>query len=748
VILAAVTSLEGARRMFLAPPPGPRATVESVSGGLQRLGEEGAVPLRPGESVGEGESVRTAGGSQARLRLTDGSIVELGERAELAVRARGRDTTVHLARGSVIVQAAKRKVGHLMVASRDCTVRVTGTVFSVNSGVKGSRVSVIEGNVEVSQGREEQHLQRGQQWTSSAAMGRIPVAEEIAWSRDLDKHLALLAEVQALREKWQAVHMPGLRYESRLLSRAPASTVVYASIPNYGEALADAHRLFQERLAESPVLRQWWREADPARSGGPSLAAVIERVRGIADYLGDEVALAVLDNGREPVPLVLAEVRRPGLREVLEEQVRAIPVAKGETSPVRIVEDLDGVTAGRPGLVVLVQPDLVAISSDVHTLRSLVAPGGAAGFAATSLGERIASRYEEGVGLLFAADLERIVKASAARGGNDQGPEPALAATGVDGVRHLIVESTGLGSGTESRASLAFSGPRHGLASWLGAPAPMGALEFLTPNAQAVAAVVSKSPAQVMDDLLAFAGSKDGSVQRELTDVEGKLDLRLREDIVMTLGGEFAVALDGPLLPTPSWKVVVEVTDPERLQASLRTLVTRANEEAARAGWRPLELEAAQAGGRTCYVLRGGTLPVELHYTFDDGYLVAGPSRALVLQAVHTRETGETLGSSPSFRALFPRDERGHVSALVYQNLGRSLGAMMDAAGRRLSPEQRESVAALARESRPSLVCAYGDEDAIQVAGSAGLLDLDPGDLSLPLVLQRALPGTPRRAAP
>jgi hypothetical protein len=747
VLLAAATSVEGVRRAFFAPPSGPRAVVESVSGGLQRLGDDAARPLTPGEELGEAETVRTGGGSHARLRLRDGSLVELSERAELSVRARGQDTTIHLARGSVIVQAAKRRVGRLLVASKDCTVQVTGTVFSVNAGVKGSRVSVIEGHVQVTQGRQDRHLQPGQQWASSDAVGTVPLAQEIAWSRDLDRHLALLAEVQALREKWQAVRMPGLRYQSPLLARVPAGAVVFASIPNYGETLGEAHRLFEERLQESAVLREWWQTADPGRDGGPSLASVIERVRTFADFLGDEVALAVVEDGHgQPSPVLLAEVRRPGLREFLEQQVQALPAPGGDAPPIRILDDSAHAPARSKGLLVLIQPDLVAISIDPRALRAVTqrAPDDA-GFLGTALGRRVAAGYESGVGLLFAADLERITSASVARGGRSEAA--AFHASGLDGLRHLIVESTGLGEQAQSRAALAFAGPRRGVASWLGAPAPMGSLDFFSPNAQAVAAVVSKSPALVLDDILGLVQPKANPASQDLAELEDKLDLRLREDLALTLGGEFAVALDGPLLPTPAWKAVIEVVDPGRLQASLQTLVSRANEEAVRAGHPPLQLEAEQAGGRTCYVLRGALLPVEVHYVFEDGYLVAGPTPAIVLQAVHTRGTGETLGASAAFRALFPHDGHSHVSGLVYQNLGGSLGAMLEAGGGQLSPQQRGSVAALARDAKPSLVCAYGEDDTIQVAGS-GLLDIDPSDLSLPILLGRALPGTPRTGRP
>src|SRR5258705_988310 len=170
VLLAAVASGWAVHEAFFAVPAGSRAAVQSVSGGLQRVAAEAAVRLAPGAEIGEGEPVRTGGGSRAVLRLSDGSLVEMGERAELTVTARGHDTTIHLARGQIIVQAAKRRTGHLRVASGDCTVSVTGTVFSVNNGLNGSRVSVFEGSVRVASVGEEQALAPGHQWAPSTSM--------------------------------------------------------------------------------------------------------------------------------------------------------------------------------------------------------------------------------------------------------------------------------------------------------------------------------------------------------------------------------------------------------------------------------------------------------------------------------------------------------------------------------------------------------------------------------------------------
>ena len=754
VLLAVGLSAWGVRQTFFAVPAGSRASVQSVSGALHRLDGGRALALAPGEALGEGDVVRTARGARAVLRLLDGSSVEMSARAELSVTARGNDTTIHLERGSIIVEAAKRRRGHLLVASGDCTVSVTGTVFSVNRGIKGSRVSVLEGQVRVARGGDETVLARGDQWTTSEVVGEIPLRDEIAWSGDADRHLALLAEWGALRQKWTAVEMPGARYESRLLPVMPEDTVAFASLPNYGESLAQAHRLFEERLQESPVLREWWRTVDPARRGGPRLADVIDRIRTFSDFLGDEVVFAAVDEGRlrHVVPLLVAEVSRPGLREFMEEQMAN--VARRQDRPtLRIVGEgtVAGAGADNGALFVLLRPGLVAVATDERTLLALDArrQGAGAGLDRTPFGQRILEAYPGGVGLLFAADLGHMTAALAEQGDRrDPRQQQALRRSGLDGLRYLVLERKVVAAESQTQAVLAFAGARRGIASWLAAPAPMGALDFVSPYAQGAAAFVFKGPSLVFDDFVGLIAANDPKARDELARLESKLDLSLREDLAATLGGEFALALDGPLLPTPAWKLVVEVYDPARLQASLERLVSRTNDEAASAGRRGLRLESEQVGEATYHSLRG-ELPFDLHYAFAGGYMVVAPSRALVMKAIRAHDSGETLGRSASFRALFPPDRDAHVSGLLYQNMGPTILSLLQAPGAsQLTGDQRRSFEALTQNTRPTLVSVYGEDDGIRVAGTGSAFNLDGADLALPLLLERAMGGLPRPANP
>ena len=118
------------------------------------------------------------------------------------------------------------------------------------------------------------------------------------------------------------------------------------------------------------------------------------------------------------------------------------------------------------------------------------------------------------------------------------------------------------------------------------------------------------------------------------------------------------------------------------------------------------------------------------------------------MKAVQVRASGESLGRSAAFRALFPPDHDVNVSGLAYQNLGRMMGSLLSAPGAGgLSAEQRRSFDGFVRATRPTLVSAYGEVGAIRVAGEGPLYDLDAANLALPMLLQRVLqsvrPATP-----
>ena len=113
-----------------------RAIVQTVNGTLFVVSANGIQPLINGQDLPGGVELRTAKDSDAMLELRDGSVVEMRERSSLYTTVSSGDVTVHLGRGSVIVQAAHRPSGHLYLETADCRVAVTGTLFGVTAGLK------------------------------------------------------------------------------------------------------------------------------------------------------------------------------------------------------------------------------------------------------------------------------------------------------------------------------------------------------------------------------------------------------------------------------------------------------------------------------------------------------------------------------------------------------------------------------------------------------------------------------------
>src|SRR5262249_23113752 len=139
-------------------------------------------------------------------------------------------------------------------------------------------------------------------------------------------------------------------------------------------------------------------------------------------------------------------------------------------------------------------------------------------------------------------------------------------------------------------------------------------------------------------------------------DFEKGHNLDIRKDFAAPMGGEFVFAVDGPLLPKPSWKMVFEVYDPVRLQHSFEELVAEINSQVVKENKLGFQLQRTDVDGRAFYILKSLDTGLEADYTYTNGYMIAAPSRALVDRAVQYRESGFTLLRSPRFTAALPED--------------------------------------------------------------------------------------------
>jgi hypothetical protein len=318
------------------------------------------------------------------------------------------------------------------------------------------------------------------------------------------------------------------------------------------------------------------------------------------------------------------------------------------------------------------------------------------------------------VGWLLGLDLARMVdsaiEASPVAGENEI---ETLASLGLLDATTLIVERHDDGQWSSTDAVLEFDGPRRGMAAWLAEPAPMGSLDFISPEASLAGAVVTKDAIELLDDLL-FSIDADLALEG-LEELKEEHGIDLRADVAAFLGGEAAFALDGPVLPIPSWKLVVEVYDPYGLQETIERALDEANACLVEDGQPVLELERTEWSGHTFYAIRHLESGFSVHYLITEGYLVAAPSRALLVNALKYRRTGATLANSSVLQNLLPYNDYADCSAFFYRNL-QPYADLVPLSN--LSGSEQEAVREIVEAAGPSLVCAYGQESRIVVSGT------------------------------
>jgi DNA-binding FadR family transcriptional regulator len=360
-------------------------------------------------------------------------------------------------------------------------VSVAGTIFSVNHGARGSRVSVLDGEVRVRQAPSSRCC-------VPASSSRAPAASSACRSRRTSPGAATrpayrqrLQALRAIGRELDAILAPGEgRTSTRLLDLAPASTMVWAAAPNLSQSAADAWALLEQRAAENPALAQWWQERITPQTAD-EIRAALDDLRDLGSHLGNEIAVALPANGagQPGGPLLLAEVTSPsGLAEAIDQEIARLATRLGEPERLVRIEDPTAVAADDHRLFLWLAPgNVLAASPSIERLRELEATlaQGTSPFTNTAFHGRVAAAYANGVEWLVAADLGTALQRHTAQ----EMPTGMLGALGLDDVQHVVVESRGSGETSAHRAELSFRGERHGVAGWLAEPAPSGALEFV-----------------------------------------------------------------------------------------------------------------------------------------------------------------------------------------------------------------------------------------------------------------------------
>lgn len=545
---------------------------------------------------------------------------------------------------------------------------------------------------------------------SQALAQTKPATGPEASLQELNQYPGLQQElVQLFQKIREGVHLPADRAQSRLLPLLPESTLFYAALPNYGEPSHQALRIFQQELQQSAVLRDWWQHGSMAASG-PKLEDALEKFYQLSQYLGDEVVVSGTREGqKDPSVLLIAELRKPGLKEFLAQAEKDLG---GKSSPaLRLldVNELAGAKDSGPskGLVVVVRPDFVTVGSDLATLRKVNGQleRKQVEFASTPFGQRVAQAYDGGVSAVGAVDLQSVL-AQLPR--STEQNEKLSQRTGFSDMKYFVWQHRSAGGQASSEVELSFTGPRRGIAAWLAAPGALGSMDFISPDAVMAGAVLLNNPVHIFDEVKELSTISNPKAFTGVTQMERGLNLSLRDDLIQRLQGEVTFELDSLTENSPVWKVILRVDDPQRTQAVLSKLLAMAPV--------PPQYSEQDGVGYHTFQIPNPQKTVEVAYAFVDGYLIFASSREKITEAVHMHRNGGSLAKSPRFTNQLPPGNQSEVSALLYEDPA----AMMALSMRRVMPGLAASLWQPTAATPPAVICAYAEPSALREVSKSG----------------------------
>lgn len=527
-------------------------------------------------------------------------------------------------------------------------------------------------------------------------------------AENLKKNPELLAEFARLIENLRLnVQLPAPRTASRLLPLLPDSTLAYASFSNYGPAAAQTLALLRQELQQSKVLRDWWQHGQPS-SYGSKIEDFLDKFAQLHQFLGDEIIVSAASANQNPSLILAAEIHKPGLKKFLDDLLAQSP-ANGKPG-LRILDPKELAAAVDDGhaqqqLIVLVRPDFVAAGSDLATLRKFNArlDRSNSDFASAPFGKRILQAYNGGVTLLAAADLQKILTLAPPT----LNQNPSFERSGFADLQYLVFEHQTISGQSINSTDLSFSSPRRSVAAWLAKPAPLGGLDFVSPNALFVTSFILANPVQTFDDVKSLTASPGSNPFAALDLFEKSFKLSAKDDLLNLLSGEITLELDKVSPQEQNWKAMLRVNDAPHLQRTLATLLAATH----------MDVQQSDDSGVTIYTLKipSENSPKEFGYAFLDGYFLIASTPALVSEAVALHKSGQSLAKSQKFLAALPPGHSSAASALFYQDPV----ALATLGLRQAAPDMADSFAKFFGQATPSVTCLYGEEKSIRAESTS-----------------------------
>jgi len=744
VVVAVITAALALVPELPRPDQSQLVQVKSIEGRLFRVESDGLAAVMPGTWIDGGQQLRTPRDSSVIMTLDDGSRVELDERSQLSVVRYFAGNRIHVNRGRIFVQASPQGSGTLEVITNEFRVSVTGTMFGVRHGARGSRVSVVEGEVQVYRTGDSTALYPGDQLDSRTDDIAQNISDAIAWSQDADRYVAMLTELNVLNRDLSAVMQTDPRFSTRLLDLAPADTAIYAAVPNAPEKIADAFNAIRERMTGGEELRKVWEQVFTSEHEA-EIVTMATWLSEVGQLLEDETVFAVRHLASETethiAPFVMSELRSGVTIDDVQQLADQLQSRVADNGlDVIVMADPSG--AVDDTLSILVTDGLLVAAFDPDTLNTIASTVAGSGnpFVGSEYHQLLQNAYIDGTEYLASANVEQLITSSP-----DDAATP-LAIMGADNARFGIIERYRTGDRATTTADLYFDGERHGIAAWLAEPSAIGSLEFFSPDTTLVSASLIKDPVAMFDELVANLPLPEDGVD-PLARFQDQSGFHLRDDFLASLGGDVAIGLDGPAFPLPAWKIVGEVYNADLLQATIELMIERINRDALdELGHEVVNVAETDIGYELTVSISNRLEPsaaphtIDIDYAFVGGYVIAAPTTTLIERAINTYESGASVTTSPDFQSLLPTDGYLDFSALAYLRINDLFGGALSGLGSLvLDDEQKSSIAAIGESAGASLSVAYGEPERIRLIantpGNFPLTDLS-GMLGLTSIVQ------------
>lgn len=469
------------------------------------------------------------------------------------------------------------------------------------------------------------------------------------------------------------VKLPENRTSTKLLDLMPEDTVIYAAIPNLSDTLDKAGEIFRSKLSSNPELQKWYTNEQTLKPDAKSFNSVVMFIRELGLYLGDEIVISshLNSSGLPAEPVLLAELRNnTDIKTILEANLSKIGLSPDS---VKFVGDnLITSSKTKPLIYLWYDDKYVAASTNHDSLAQLTnsLKNGSSKFKQSQFYSNLASSYSKGTGFLIAGDLQKLVS-DIVLTKIPENYKKVIEQLGLTDIRHLIIENKITDNESVMQLNITYKKNDHGITAWYDKPGHLKSLNFISPEATYVGAGRVSDPTLIFDDIAKSIALSSDSAEMMFKGLQTEFGFDIRKDFVEPLGKEYAIALESSSLLTPAGKLIIEVKNQTQLQASIERVIKLINSKSTDADKKGLEFSQSDIDGLKVYTLslKSESLPIELNYTYIDGFLVGAMSKEALVTAIKAREKGETFAQSTTFKAMLGKNQQAMFTGIGYQNI-------------------------------------------------------------------------------